>query len=153
MVSTVRSRRETGRILRVARGHIEIDHRIELVAGANPVVNRLAIRLRLRVAAFTGCDRCAVDADIVGVGAKNDLLVCSDQVLGGRRLFIVTGGGCAGAKIIDALENDQTPNTALREDIAIQSREGVGAGAIMHQAVAADSFVQYSNASGAPAGV
>jgi len=60
-------------ILRIARGGIEIDYGVKRAAGADPFIHGLSIDFAFRrvvVRAFKGEDGAAVDANVVGVGAR-----------------------------------------------------------------------------------
>ena len=128
---------------------VEVDYGVEVTWLANPFVYGYSVGLvRWRGMVVGGADvrkdRRAEDFDAVSVGAKNDLLIDADHlldqhfVLGLRDLTLLREL----AEIVHAFEHDKTTNSALRDYIAIESRESVRAESIGEQVVAANALIQ-----------
>src|SRR5579885_2877366 len=135
-------RRKLRGIVRVTRRSIHINHAVKLSARPYPAVDGLAHSLpgtaeieRTPV----GHDRRSIDADMVRMRPKNDLLISLDYLPDSCR---------ASSDIIDSLEHNQPAHGGLRQNVTIQPRQSVRTQAVMQQAVAADPFIQHANACG-----
>lgn len=56
-------------------------------------------------------------------------------------LLCCRGGGCC-ADVVDAFEDDRVRYAGVREHVAVDAREGVGAEAVVEEAVAAGGLVE-----------
>ena len=128
----------------VAGGFVEVDGSVEDAAGENPGVDGLANLLSL-VGGITGSlvrgEGGSEDLDTLLVGAGHELAEALFKILGGE---VVVGSVWVveSADIVDAFEHDNVAHTGLREDVAIEAGEGVGADAGDEHAVAADPFIE-----------
>ncbi len=88
MIAAIGDCGQVGGIFCVAGGGVEVNYGVELAAGANPSVDLLAEDVSLReviVGAFKRENGNGVNADVMGVGPCDDLLVGGDHVFRGRR--------------------------------------------------------------------
>jgi len=141
-------------MLRVTHEGIEINHRIKVARGANPLINNLAVGFAQRagvVIARTNVrsDCSSVDAQAVRVGAFDDLLVGGDDlrdkvVMVGGRHFAVDRQP---AQIVDALKENEPAHASLRQHIGIEARQNVRPQAVGQQVIAADALVGDANGS------
>ncbi len=129
---------------------VEVDDAVELVGGADPLVDGLAHLFTGGGVVFgsdVGREGCAVDLDAVGVGAGGELAEAGDEVVGGDD--VVGFGGIGGvADVVDAFEDDEVLDAGLGEDVAVEAGEGGGAGGVVQDAVAADAFVEDAEVGG-----
>src|SRR6185312_1520241 len=150
MVSGVVRGKKHGRFGGIAGDFVEVDDGVEGSAGTDPLIHRLANLLALRrgvAGTDVGSEGCADDFDSVGMGARNQLGEGEGEVLRGD---IVSGLERLGhmANVVDAFKDDDVFHSALREHVAVKTREGVWAGSIMEEAVASDAFVQHGKMRG-----
>ena len=93
--------------------------------------------------ADVGGDGGSVNADAVGAGAGDDLLIGGMNA--GNEGVVIGGGNFAvdgeAAEIVDALKDDEVADAGLDEDSAIEAGEGVGAEAVGEEVIAADALV------------
>ena len=123
---------------------VEVDDAVELVGGADPFVDGLSNLFACRGLVFrpdVGSEGGSVDLNAVSVGAGGELSQADDEVFGGDDVVgLVEVGGVA--DVVDALHDDQVLDAGLGEDVAVEAGEGGGAGGVMEDAVAANSFVE-----------
>jgi len=135
-------------VLGIAGDGIEVDDCVEVAGGSDPLVDGLAVNKWIRTGvvvsgADVGCDGSAVDLKAVGMGSRDELLICGDYALDeggvvGRWDFAVAGQA---AEIVDTFEDDEPADTGGGEDIAIETSEGAGAEAVDEEVVATDALV------------
>ena len=70
-----------------------------------------------------------------------------DEVFGGHDVVGVDGV-LGVADVVDAFEDDEVLDAGLGEDVAVEAGEGVWAGDVVQDAVAADALVEDSEFSG-----
>jgi len=132
----------------IADDCVEVDDGVEVAGVANPGVDGLAIGFAqgagvVVVGASVGRDRGSIDAKLVGVGARDDLLIGAEDSLDESGVFFGGDFPVAGeaAEVVDAFENDDPTCAGGCEDVAIEAREGVGAEAVGEEMIAADALV------------
>ena len=144
MVAAVVLWRESEGMVTIDRGFVEIDGSVEDATCTNPRVDGLANLLAL----FCGITSTLVwgdgggeDLDTVLVRASRKLaqalfhILCCEVVV--RQIWFVES-----ADVIDTLKHDHIADAGLRDNIAIEARQGTGTYSIDEDAIAADAFVQ-----------
>ena len=139
-------------MLGIADYGIEIDHRIEVAVGADPLIHGLAVRFAgwpgvIKTGANVRCDGGAIDQQSVGMGARDDLLIGGEDTPheGGmvfRRDFRMLGQA---AEIVDAFEDNDPSHASRRQHIAIEASEGGWSQAVGQKVVAADTLIGDAN--------
>src|SRR5437773_6337019 len=129
VVRALEQREELQRMPGIANRRLEIDDAVVRAAGADEFVDRLPARVLVRrvvagsdgaeVRAFERQEGAGDDFQAVRVRALDDLPVPGDD-LGGRRQRLAVA---AEPEIVDALEQDDVRDAALREDVAVEARE------------------------------
>ena len=169
VVAAVEGGEEMGGVGGVGGGPVEVDDGVEVAGGADPGVEFLAVGFAggagvVVVGAGVGRDGGAVDPEIVGVGAGDDLLVGADHTvdegvaegLGVGGSYGVGGVGeiaLEAAEVVDAFEEDDVADGGLGEDVAVEAGEGVGAEAVGEEVVAADALVEDAGGMGCGVGL
>ena len=123
---------------------VEVDDAVELIGGADPLVDGLAHLLAgggLIFGTDEGREGGAEDLDAVGMSAGGELAEAGDEFFGGND--VVGFGGIGGvADVVDALHDDEVLDAGLGQDVAVEAGEGGGAGVVVENAVAADALVE-----------
>lgn len=146
MVAGVVERQEHAGVGGVGGGLVEVDDAVELIGGANPLIDGLAYGFAAGGLIFCtdeGSEGCSDDLDAVGVGAGGELAEADDEVLGGDDVVWRSGVGGV-ADVVDALKDDDVFDAGLGDYVAIEACEGVGAGDVVEDAIAADALVEYA---------
>src|SRR6202012_271958 len=134
---------------RVAQGLVEVDHAVEGVAGAAPLVDRFALGLtggRVVGRTLERGQGGAEDLQTGGVGGGDDVPVAGDD-LRGRHVGVGRGAAGVGVlaepDVVDALEHDHVAGAAAGGHVAGEAGLGVHAeaGRVVQDPVAADAFV------------
>ena len=129
-------------VLRIAHGLVEVDHAIEHLRGANPVVDGAApflVVFRVVIVALERRDGGAEHIDALLMCFANDLLIDVDDALG--RLHAVTGV----AKVVDSLEEDDPLHAFLFQQIALIAVHCGGAQTSSEHTVTSDTHVEYTH--------
>ena len=133
----------------VADDFVEVEGRVEVAGGENPGVDGLAIGFGgwagvVVIGADEGGDSGADHLDAVGVGAVDDLLIGGEDARDESGVFC--GGNFAEAReateVVDGFEDDEPADAGLRDHVAIEASERVGAEAVGEEVVAADALVE-----------
>ena len=123
---------------------VEVDDAVELIGGADPLVDGLAHLLAgggLIFCADEGCEGGSEDFDAVGMSAGGELAEAGDEFFGGND--VVGFGGIGGvADVVDAFHDNEVLDAGLGEDVAVEAGEGGGAGGVVEDTVAADALVE-----------
>src|SRR5215469_14568954 len=117
VVPAIHFGRQVRRMVRIACGGVEVNHRVEAAARPYPMVHRLAgpFGFRSRVEGSTKRrDGCAVHAYVLGMSAKDDLPVSMDHVPC-RGVEVATA--LARADVIYPLEDHEPANAGLRQHV------------------------------------
>ena len=132
----------------IADDRIEVDDGVEVSWSADPRIDCLAIGFAqgagvVVVGADVGRDGGSVDEKLVGVGARDDLLVGGEDSLDEGGVFV--GGdfpvASQAAEIVHAFEDDDPTCAGGSEDVAIEAGKSVGAKAVGEEMIAADALV------------
>src|SRR5579864_4916425 len=122
------------RTLRVAQYRIEVDDRVEVAGGTNPLIDGLTIGLAERprmivVRADVRSDRGPNHTQTMGMGPYDDLLICGDHLLHSRRVFRRRdlSNPRQTTKIVHPFKHDHPTNARWRQDVAVEARQRVGA--------------------------
>src|SRR5215475_14092156 len=130
MIATVFRKSQVCRILGIEGGGFEIKDGIEPTAFANPFVDGLASAFSFRSGVGRAAkwqNRAAVDTNIVRVRTHDDLLIGLKDVVSESVQVAVDR---ASTEIVYAFEDDEPPNARLRQNVAVEAREGVRAEAV-----------------------
>jgi len=122
---------------------VEVDDSVELIGGADPLIDGLTHSFACGRLVFCADERgegCADDLDAVGVGTSGELAEADDEVLCGDDIVGFVGVGGV-ADVVDALQNDDVFDAGLRYDVAVEASEGGGTGGVVEDAVATDALV------------
>ena len=136
----------------VADDFVEVEDGVEVAGGEDPGIDGLAVRFGggtgvVVVRAGEGRDGGADDLDAVSVGAIDDLLIGGEDARDERGVF--SGGNIAEARkateVVDGFEDDEPADAGLRDDVAVEAGEHVGAEAVGEEVIAADALVEDSD--------
>ena len=150
MIAGVCGGGEYGGIGVVSRGFVEVDEAVELAGGPDPLIDRLAHSFAGGGGIFgsdVGGEGSSVDLDAVGVGAGGELAESDDEVFGGDDVVGVDWVGGV-TDVVDAFKDDEILDAGLGEDVTVEAGEGIGAGDIVQDAVAADTLVEDAEVGG-----
>jgi len=148
MISAVVGGKKVVRGLGIANDGVEIDDRIEISGGTDPCVDRLPVCLAQRAGVVVlrtdiRRDGCTHDTNSMGMGAGDDLLICSQHT--GNECIVLCRSHFAvsrqTAQIVDAFKDDEPAHAGRSEHIAIEARECVRTQAIGEEMISADSLV------------
>jgi len=135
-------------LTRVAHNSVEINDRVEVARGPNPLIHHLAVGFAQRagmiiVRAYIWGDSGADHANAVRVSAFDNLFECCNNPLCARRMFRLRYFASPGqsAEIVHSFKNNQRTHTCLGENVAIEACERVWSEPIGQQMIAADALV------------
>src|SRR5213594_2241944 len=147
VVAAIVDRQHPGRMVGIAQRPVEIDDRVEGVGLAQPLVDRLAHRLALRVpgAGEEGLilewgQRAADDRDPAGLAAHGELLQPGDHLWGGHLFFALA---VTVSQIVGAQHDDGMGDAGLRQHVAVEAAQAAIAPDIVQDAVAAEALVHH----------
>ena len=129
-------------VLRITYGLVEVNHTVQHLGGANPLVDSAAALLvvnRIVVVAFERSDSATEDADALLVGLTDNLFVDVDDTLG--RLYTVL---CT-AQVIDSLEEDNPLYALLSEKVALITARSRRTKTSSKYAVSTDTHVEHAH--------
>ena len=120
-------------LLRVFYGNLEVDDRVKVTTGSNPLIYGLPISLirwfgMVVLGSSIGQDRSAIDEDVLLVGSADDLLIrCNDVA---NQCFVLCCrdlcGSSESTEVVYALKKDQVSNTQPGDNIPIKTGHGIG---------------------------
>ena len=139
----------------VADDFVEIEDGVEVAGGEDPGVDGLAVGFGggagvVVVGADEGSDGGADDLDAVGVGAVDDLLLGGEDagdeggVFGRRNIAEAREP----PEVVNGFKDDEPADAGLRDYVAVEAGEHVGAEAVGEEVIAADALVEDSDVAG-----
>ena len=133
------------RVERIAHGLVEVDHTVEHLRGADPLVDGRATLLvvgRVVAVTFERGDGAAEHIDALLVRLADDLLIDIDDALGG--LHTVSGT----AQVVHRLEQDDPFHTLLPQQVTLVAARCSGTQTSAQHAVAADAHIEHAHLTG-----
>ena len=132
-------------VKRIAHCLVEVNHAVEHLRGADPLVDGRATLLvvgRIVAVSLERGDGAAEHIDALLVRLTDDLLIDIDDALGS--LHTVSGT----AQVIDRLEQDDPFHTLLPQQVTLVAARCSGAQASAQHAVAADAHIEHAHLTG-----
>ena len=155
MVALVELGLDVAGLRRIDHDLVEVDDAVELAAVADEFVDGepdlLLLRRVVAVERRPGegiaerRQRRADDAHAVGMGARDQLPVAGDDVLGGRLGIVQGQAGARPADVVDAHHQDDRVGVRLAKHIALEAGERIGAHAVAQHLGARDALVEHGD--------
>src|SRR5262249_12509948 len=150
MIAIIESLSERFGIRSVLRRLIKIHDGVESASGADPSVHGLSYFLAFVAvieSPFIRRQCAAGNLNSVRMGTLDHLLHGSDEFLGGDRIWRwgVSSSARSLADVVDALQNHYPLHARHSEHIAIESRQGIYAGAISEEPIPRDTLIENSH--------